>query len=76
MVTMQILGLILILVFAYFNLKNEVTICEIAYFLIGAYITFKGFSMLTDTQALLEGIGLVALGLFVMKPPFIYKGKV
>jgi hypothetical protein len=72
---MKILGLIVILTLAYFNLKDEITMGQVIYFLIGSVITFKGFAMLADPQALLSGAGVVLLGLFVMKPPFIFREK-
>lgn len=62
---MKILCLILILALAYFNFKDEISIGQIVYFLLGSAITYQGFTC----QTLLSGIGLVLLGLFVMKPP-------
>ena len=72
---MKILGLIVILTLAYFNLKEDVSVAQIVYFLVGGVITFHGFAMLADHQALLSGIGLIAIGLIVMKPPFILRGN-
>ena len=71
---MKVIGLFVILTLAYFNLKGEVTMGQIVYFLIGSVITFEGFAMLADPQTLFSGVGVVVLGLIAMKPPFIFNG--
>jgi uncharacterized membrane protein len=70
---MPLLGIFFILILAYFNFRNEVSLFQIIYFLVGSAITFNGFVKLADPQSLLMAIGLIAIGLIVMKPPLIFK---
>jgi pheromone shutdown protein TraB len=72
---MKIFGLIVVLILAYFNLKNEIKIGQIVWLLVGSVITLQGFAMLANPHEFISGVGVVVLGLFVMKPPTIFRGK-
>jgi hypothetical protein len=65
---MEILGIIVILILAYFNLKDDVKLQDIACFVAGSIITFMGFDMLNEPDMQFYHLGLILLGLIIMKP--------